>query len=160
MRNLSTAAESTESAEALDRRLAYGILRLTMGIDMLLHGFTRLFLGKGVTGFAAGIVHDFTASPLPEPLVRLFGLTLPFVEALLGILLVLGWRTRWANVAGGLLMTALVFGTALRSEWNTLGLQLTYSLLYAILLAFRARYDYFSLDGWLHRHSRPAKIGL
>jgi thiosulfate dehydrogenase [quinone] large subunit len=142
------------SVESLDRRLAYGILRFTVGIDMLLHGVTRIFLNNGVNGFAEGLARDFSKSPLPEPLVRGFGLALPFAEAALGVLLVLGWRTRWAAATGGLLMAVLIFGTALRSEWNTIGLQLTYSLLYAILLFLREKYDFYALDTWLARRSR------
>lgn len=42
-------------------------------------------------------------------------------------------------------MIALVFGTALRSDWGAVGGQMLYALIYALLLAF-VRVDTFSLD--------------
>ncbi len=53
---------------------------------------------------AVGVHHDTRAQNL-----------LTVVEVL-GVLLIMGWLTRSTLVAGGLLMTALTFGTALRSE--------------------------------------------
>ena len=42
-------------------------------------------------------------------------------------------------------MTALVFGTALRSDWQTVGIQMIYSIAYYFLLMHRVD-DAFSLD--------------
>jgi cytochrome c biogenesis protein CcdA len=52
---------------------------------------------------------------------------------------------RLTLVAGGLLIVALVFGTALRSDWETLSIQMLYAIIYDLLLAART-YDYFALD--------------
>jgi len=38
-----------------------------------------------------------------------------------------------------------VFGTALRSDWETLGIQMLYAIIYYLLLTGRM-HDYFSLD--------------
>lgn len=111
---------------------AYALLRLTIGVDFLMHGLTRI--GAGVDKFAATTVKEFQATILPEPLVQAFATMLPFVEGLLGLLLILGLFTRGALIAGNLVMVTLVFGTALRSEWNTVGLQLLYAAVYYILL--------------------------
>jgi thiosulfate dehydrogenase [quinone] large subunit len=46
---------------------------------------------------------------------------------------------------GALTMAALVFGTALRSDWNTLAIQMLYALIYAALIATR-EYNQYSLD--------------
>jgi len=46
---------------------------------------------------------------------------------------------------GGLLIAALVFGTAMRSDWNTVGVQMIYAITYYLLLANRSS-DRFSLD--------------
>ena len=132
-----------------DAALAYAGLRLTFGVDMLVHGATRI--ASGPTRFATGLVAQFAPTVLPAALVRPFGVALPFVEAMLGVLLVLGLWTRAALVAGGLLMTVLVFGTGLQGRWDTVAVQLLYALVYAVLLAFR-RHDTISLDG---ARSRP-----
>ena len=59
--------------------------------------------------------------------------------------MLVGWKTRWALVAGQLVMAALVFGTALRQDWGTLGPQMIYVGLYSALLAGR-RYNGFAVD--------------
>jgi uncharacterized membrane protein YphA (DoxX/SURF4 family) len=48
---------------------------------------------------------------LPSWFVYSFGLIRPLVEVLIGIALVLGLFTRWALLAGSLLMSILIFGT-------------------------------------------------
>jgi thiosulfate dehydrogenase [quinone] large subunit len=75
---------------------------------------------------------------------------LPFAEVIVGFSLTLGILTRWGLTLGGLLMTALVFGTALRSDWTTVGIQMIYALSYYLLLANLAE-NYFSLDTLLRR---------
>jgi len=114
------------------RNQAYALLRLIMGVDMFMHGATRI--GAGLEKFAGAIVKEFQATILPEGLVHVFGITLPFVEAVIGILLILGLFTRATLLLGLMLMAVLVFGTALRSEWNTIGLQLLYAVIYYLLL--------------------------
>lgn len=135
-------AKPQDSPALLDRRLAYLLLRLTLGINILLHGTVRL---PALGAFAEGMVQQFTDTPLPAVAVRLFGLVLPFLETAIGLLLTLGLWTQGALVAGGLLVAALVFGTALRSDWETLSIQMLYAVIYYLLLAGRA-YDYFALD--------------
>jgi thiosulfate dehydrogenase (quinone) large subunit len=84
--------------------------------------------------------------------VRLFGLALPFLETAIGLLLIVGLWTRWTLVAGGLLITALVFGMARRSDWEALSIQMLYAIIYDLLLAART-YGYFALD--MLRTKRP-----
>jgi thiosulfate dehydrogenase [quinone] large subunit len=127
-----------------DRRLAYGIFRLTMGVNMLIHGAVRIF-GPGVGAFAAGTEKAFTTTALPYGMVHSFLVFLPYAELILGASITVGFLTRWGLALGGLLMTALVFGTSLRSDWATVGLQMVYALLYYLLLA-NIGDDYFSLD--------------
>jgi thiosulfate dehydrogenase (quinone) large subunit len=135
-------AEPRKSRALLDRRLAYLLLRLTLGINILLHGAVRL---PALGAFAARIMQEFADSPLPAVAVRLFGLLLPFLETAIGLLLTVGLWMRWALVAGALLIVALVFGTALRSDWETLSVQMIYGIIYYLLLTGRT-YDYFALD--------------
>jgi thiosulfate dehydrogenase [quinone] large subunit len=135
-------AEPQNNQALLDRRLAYLLLRLTLGINILLHGAVRL---PALGAFAEGTVQQFADTPLPAVAVRLFGLVLPLLETAIGLLLTIGLWTRWALAAGGLLIAALVLGTALRSDWETLSIQMIYAILYYLLLTGRT-YDYFALD--------------
>src|SRR6266480_8040411 len=67
-------------------------------------------------------------------------------------LLTLGLWTRLALVSGGLLIIALVFGTALRSDWDTLGIQMIYAAIYYLLLVGRTC-DRFSIDNLRQKNS-------
>jgi thiosulfate dehydrogenase (quinone) large subunit len=87
---------------------------------------------------------------LPSGLVHAFLMVVPFVEFILGILIVAGLFTRWALTLGGLLITALIFGTALRGDWPTVGIQMIYSIAYYFLLLHRAD-NGFSLDALFGR---------
>ncbi|WNG48129.1 DoxX family membrane protein [Archangium minus] len=152
---LSTSPEDTSlPVPGLTNAMAgYFLLRLSLGINILGHGLVRI----GNPGaFADALVQLFAHTWLPSPLVRLFALLLPFIELILGVLLTLGLLTRAALFAGGLVMVSLIFGTALRSDWETLGLQMIYAALYSALMA-TAHVNRLSLDAWWARtrsHSR------
>ena len=133
-------------------RQAYALLRLVIGIDMFLHGATRI--GAGVDTFAAKMTSEFQATILPQALVHIFASVLPFVEGLIGLLLILGLFTRGTLIASSLLMAALVFGTALRSDWSTIGLQLIYAVIYYLLLS-RIADNCWALDSLRQRAADP-----
>jgi thiosulfate dehydrogenase (quinone) large subunit len=138
-----TVIRRSRNRRDLEEALGYGILRLTLGVNIFLHGATRL--SSGVGGFVSTTVEQFSRTPLPEASVRLFATALPFLEAAVGFAILIGLWTRWALAGGALLMAALVFGTALRSDWATLGIQMVYAVVYFLLLMFRA-HDRLSLD--------------
>ena len=69
---------------------------------------------------------------------------------ILAVLLILGLWSRWAITAEGLLVTVLMFGTALRSDWTVVSHQMIYILFVYFLLAAE-QYDYFSVDSLLAR---------
>jgi thiosulfate dehydrogenase [quinone] large subunit len=131
-----------KSDTLLDRNLAYTMLRFTLGLSIFMHGLVRL---PHVSAFADSTVKLFVNTPLPEFSVRLFAFGLVFVETAVGVFLLLGLWTRWALLLGALTMAALVFGTALRSDWDTLAIQMLYVLIYAVLMATR-EYNAYSLD--------------
>ncbi len=135
---------------ALDRKLAYLVLRFSLGLSILIHGLVRLpHLGS----FADGLVSAFAETPLPAWMVRPFAVGLVFVESILGLLLLFGLWTRAALLLGAATMATLIFGTALRSDWDTVAIQLTYSVIYAALLAAR-EYNAYSLDALLEDRKR------
>jgi thiosulfate dehydrogenase [quinone] large subunit len=131
-----------DSDALLDRKLAYAMLRFTLGLSILMHGLVRL---PHLTAFANAMVKLFVDTFLPAFTVRVFALGLVFVETAVGLLVLLGLCTRWALLLGALAMAALVFGTALRSDWDTLAIQMLYALIYAALIATR-EYNAYSLD--------------
>lgn len=136
-----------------DRELAYGILRFTLGINILLHGLVPL---TNLESFAVNILHLFTKTPLPPQIVRLFAIALPSAQTAIGLLLTLGLWTRFALVSGGLVMSALVFGTALRNDGPGLGILMLYAAIYYLLLAGRT-YNRFSIDRLRRTNSSPRR---
>jgi thiosulfate dehydrogenase (quinone) large subunit len=133
-----------------DQRLAYALLRSVVGLNLLMHGISRMLAGSGA--FAAHIAEQFAHAPLPVWSVWAFGMVLPAIEALLGLLLLIGLRTRATLVAGSLLIMVLTFGSALVQDWPAAGLQLTYALVYSVLL-FLLRYNGWSVDAWMLRQN-------
>ena len=131
----------------LDRKLAYAILRFTLGVNLLIHGAVRF---PALSAFADGLVKLFAETPLPAFVVRPFAIGLTIEESVTGLLLIVGLWTRWALAIGGLAMASLIFGTALRSDWNTVGIQMLYAAIYAALLAAR-EYDAYSVDAFFKK---------
>jgi thiosulfate dehydrogenase [quinone] large subunit len=87
----------------------------------------------------------FHATFLPPWSVIYFGLLLPWVEAALGLLILFGLATRFALIAASFTILVLTFGSTLRQDWESAGLQLIYAAIYAALLAFR-RENAYSID--------------
>ncbi|WP_446744598.1 MauE/DoxX family redox-associated membrane protein [Silvibacterium acidisoli] len=118
-----------------DRRWAYLLVRIILGINIGVHGASRIYMGAGK--FARGLVKMFASTPLPSQMVYSYAFALPFAEALVGLLILLGVFSRITFIAGLLLMASLTFGSTLRQDWDSAGLQLIYVMVYAGLLAFR-----------------------
>lgn len=129
--------------DSSDQRLAYALLRMVVGLNLMMHGVGRMIAGTDT--FAAHLVGQFAHTPLPSWTIWGFGMVLPAIEALIGLLLLLGLRTRAALVAASLLIMVLTFGSGLAQNWAAAGLQLTYALVYSALL-FLLRYNGWSLD--------------
>ena len=139
--------ETVSSRKASDVVIAYTILRLSFGANILLHGVSRLLNGRAA--FLAYLTHYFEHSHLiPASSLPAFGAVLPWVETTLGLLLMLGLFSRFSLIAGALVMTALVIGTNLAQDWLVSGLQLIYCFLYYYLLVHLEE-NRMSLDAWM-----------
>jgi thiosulfate dehydrogenase [quinone] large subunit len=126
-----------------DASIAYAILRLTLGVNICLRGIVRI--AHGPAAFAQGIVKQMAPTVLPPPAVYAFASTLVWVESAVGLLLILGLQTRLALIVGGLMMTALTFGTMQTENFQNAWLQLTYALVFFVVLALRS-WNLISLD--------------
>ena len=125
-------------------RLAHALARLGLGVNIALHGFVRL---PKLDAFSNGLREQFAQSILPGPLVYASGYGIAIGEAIIGVLLVLGFFLRPTLVAGTLLMIVLITGSCLIENWSAAGIQMTYLGFYAVLLA-TVRHDGWSLDAW------------
>jgi len=113
--------------------LPYLLLRLLVGMSLFGHGLIRL---PKLQGFSAWMVKQFQNSPLPQELVTPFSYILPFAELVTGALLLAGLFTRYALVAGALIMIALIFGSSMIEDWAAIPSQLIHGFIIALLLNY------------------------
>lgn len=115
------------------QQTAYLLARLPIGFSFLGHGIVRF---PKLTSFAEGIAGAFAETFLPYGLVLGFAYALPFVELLLGIMLILGVAMRGACMVSVALMCALIFGSCLLENWTEIAIQMFYGLYFSILYLF------------------------
>lgn len=109
------------------------LLRLAIAISMFGHGLVRL---PKLTTFSNWMVGSFEKSMLPKILVTPFSYILPIAEFTIGLLLLFGLFTKPSLVAGGIVMLALLFGTAMIENWEAVPSQLIHIAFFALLLQF------------------------
>ena len=147
-------AESEKPAHALrfhDRlSLAYALLRLTLGVNIFGHGICRILGGPSI--FAAALATQFEGTVVPPFVIGPLALALPWLEASIGLLILVGAFTRFSLFAGALLMVVLTFGATVHQDWDIAGLQLTYAVAYFGLLALVQK-NRLSLDFLVHSRS-------
>ena len=123
--------------------IAYLLLRVTLGANLFLHGFSPL-IGNHAA-FATHIENEMQNTPLPGFLVHFVAVVLPWCEGAVGLLMILGLWTSLALIAGSLLMLTLQIGTCLEQNWPVAGDQLMYVLLFFVLLTYCER-NRWSID--------------
>lgn len=131
-----------------DLPVAYLLVRLTMGFHMVAHGGVRLpilqtFASETATEFAP---LRLIGLPLfPSWFVYPFSLSVPPVEFAIGVLLVLGLKTRLASIVGGVTILLLMFGNVARMDFGTAHLMWFYVLVFALLAGANVA-DRYSAD--------------
>jgi thiosulfate dehydrogenase (quinone) large subunit len=136
----------TKATSGLDSQvLGYTTLRLAVGMAMLVHGAERF---DHVAQFADGLVKMFANTWLPRPAVLGFAYLTPPVELAIGLMVLPGLFTRLGLLCGGLWMVALIFGSTLIEQYQTVGIQLVYALIFWVLLHFLEA-NLLSVDHWL-----------
>ena len=86
------------------------IVRLFIGGIFFSQGFRNLFLGKGVMVFAERLYVTPFRDTMPEPLLWIMGVSNPFVQLGVGLLLIAGLFTRSAATVGALFLLSIIFG--------------------------------------------------
>lgn len=127
-----------------DKILAYTMLRLFMGLNMLLHGATRF--GPNYSKFIAWTQNLFAETWLPVSLVTVEAALVPVVEFAIGVLLILGFKTRIGVIAGFALMATLVFGMNIVQDWELVSRHLIYAIVFYLLM-HNMEFNKYSIDG-------------
>ncbi len=126
--------------------LATPLLRVILGVNIAVHGLSRILAGPSM--FAHALAAKFAPTPLSPRTVIAFALSLPWVEAAVGTLVLFGLASRTAYSIGMLVIAALTFGATLTQDWDAAGLQLIYALIYTVLLATCSN-NCYSVDRWM-----------
>jgi thiosulfate dehydrogenase [quinone] large subunit len=115
-----------------NNQLAQLVMRIGLGINMLMHGLVRI---PKLSAFVAKMEAGFASTLLPALLTKAFLYTLPFLELITGLLILIGGEfTRWGYFLGGLVIAALLFGTTLKEDWATAGTQMVYVIAFYLAL--------------------------
>lgn len=112
--------------------IGYATLRLALGFNLFMHGFVRLQRDRRV--FAVALEKEFEDTALPKAAVVIFASLLPYLEALIGFLLVAGLFTQVSLLAGFSLMLLLMLGKSLKADWQVVSLQMIYVAFYGMLI--------------------------
>ena len=136
-----------------DKSLAYALLRIAFGVNFAGHGLIRIYIG--VAFFAATTAEHLAKSPLPHSLTYAFSYAIPFLEAILGLTLILGVFTRISLVCGVVFIMLLTIGLTANQQWDVASQQLLYSVVFFLLLFF-IEHNALALDNYLR--STPSRV--
>ena len=143
-----TALPATRRLRDADITLAYALARIGLGVNIMLHGWTRI---PGIAAFQTRLHEQFANTFLPVFLLDIASYLILFTEATIGPFLIVGLFTRLALTGLGMLFIILLFGTCLSQQFGTATTQMTYMIFFIPLLAAVA-YNGYSLDALLRRH--------
>ena len=153
---MSDQADTKGQTEGLVERPGFLILRAFFAAFWLLQFYGKAHDAKTGTTSLANLGHwsekltaGFVSStPLPEFMVTPYTRTAPFVELTLGLVILIGFKTRWALLGAAAFLVSLDLGLMLQSDHETVKTN-TIILLALLWAAMWERWNIFSLDDFL-----------
>lgn len=135
-------------------------LRLFIGAIFFSQGFRNLFLGAGPIAFAERLYVKPFAGMMPEPLLWIAGVSNPFVQFSVGLLLILGLFTRFAAAIGALFLVSIIFGHLMEGPLTAPGAMRDFAtanfiLMIAVILVASLG-NRWSLDALFAKRRQPA----
>lgn len=115
----------------MNTKLNFFFLRLPIAMSLLGHGLVRL---PKLAAFSNWMVGSMAKSVFPPALVTAFSYALPILEALLGLLLLLGIRVQYTLYGGLVLMSILIAGSSSVEDWAAIQAQLVHAVYLGFLL--------------------------
>ena len=116
-----------------DKQLAYFFIRILFGINIFIHGGIRLF---NLEGFARAMSAPFEQTFLGQKWALPFAYAIPFIELIIGFLILTGIKYRHALHSFAVLLILLTTGVCILQNWNVASQQLIYALFYFVLIYF------------------------
>ncbi|WP_312421773.1 DoxX family membrane protein [Epilithonimonas sp.] len=121
-----------------DFKTTYFFLRLPIAISLLGHGLVRL---PKLEMFSNWMVTSMEKSAIPSFMIIPFSYFLPIAEFLIGLLLLIGFQTKYTIYSGLVLMSILILGSASIENWSAIEAQLLHSVYLGGLLWFYEKYN-------------------
>ena len=121
-----------------DFKTIFFFLRLPIAISLAGHGLVRL---PKLQTFTEGMVKSMEKSAIPEALITPFGYVLPFLEAIIGISLLIGFKPKLTIYSAIALMSILILGSSSIENWSAIEAQLLHSLYLFALLWFYLKHS-------------------
>ncbi|MDD4515302.1 MauE/DoxX family redox-associated membrane protein [Massilibacteroides sp.] len=119
-------------------RTTFFFIRLPVALSLLGHGLVRL---PKLRMFSEWMVEAMEKSFLPSTLVTVWSYALPFIELILGVLLLIGYKAKYSIYAGLALMGVLIFGSTSVEDWGAIEAQLIHSVYLFALLWYVEKYS-------------------
>lgn len=107
-----------------DFKTAFFFLRLPIAISLLGHGLVRI---PKLNTFSDWMVTSMEKSMIPKLIIVPFSYVLPIFEAILGILLLINFKTKYTLYSALVLMSILIFGSCCIENWSAIEAQLLHS---------------------------------
>lgn len=121
-----------------DFKTIFFFLRLPVAISLAGHGLVRL---PKLQTFTERMEKSMEKSAIPEALITPFGYVLPFLEAIIGISLLIGFKPKLTIYSAFALMSILILGSSSIENWSAIEAQLLHSLYLFALLWFYLKYS-------------------
>src|SRR5258708_18415233 len=107
---MSVSVSVPATARSSDAVIAYTILRISFGANIMLHGVSRIVMGHAA--FLAYLTHYFDkTSYVPAGLLSSFATVQPWVELILGLFFMIGLAPRCSLISASLVIMCLVLCT-------------------------------------------------
>lgn len=130
------------------KNTAFFLIRAGMGVNMLFHAVNRFYYGT--SAFSGWMVKEFEPTFLPSFTIGAFAAILPFLEGIVGLLLLLGLKTKVGLVAGASIMIFLIIGSCLISKWDWATYQMVYLIFFYVLME-KVEDNRYSVDHFLSK---------
>ena len=159
MRAESTGTFGLEKMVFIERqRRAWAVLlaRGVLGLIFFMAGFWKVFTMGPAAHAHKWFVDPYAQTFLPAWALWAAGVTIPFVELVGGLLMILGWRIREASYGLGAVLLVVTFGHLLAEplyEFHTHVIPRLALLLF--VLAAPDGWDRYALDAVLARRASP-----
>lgn len=137
--------------------IATFLVRVLLGTLFTMAGFWKVFILSAATHADQYFVNGFADTWIPVWLLNALGYSIPYLELVAGAAILIGFRTREALIALGVLLLITTYGHALLEPlFNIAGHTFTRMALIIFLLLMPAGSDTWSADHWIASRRRKS----